>query len=53
MAFSEMVFQHYNINCGVNIARKVKCYISKSKLALSECNEGLFECDSLYGFYAT
>ena len=35
-----MVFQHYNINCAVNIAPKVNCYISKSKLALSECNEG-------------
>ena len=36
----EMVFQHYNINSAVNIAPKVKCYISKSKFAFSECNGG-------------
>ncbi len=33
-----MIAQHYNINSTVNVARKIKCYVSKSKLALSECN---------------
>ena len=33
-----MVAQRYNINTTVNIARKIKCYVSISKLALSECN---------------
>ena len=27
-----------NFNCSDNIARIIKCYISKSKLALSTCN---------------
>jgi hypothetical protein len=36
------VVQRSNINGEVNIACKFKCYISKSKLVLSECNDLYF-----------
>ena len=36
--FSKTVVQRSNINSAVKIACKFKCYISKSKLVLSECN---------------
>jgi hypothetical protein len=37
LAFSKTVVQRSNINSAVNIACKFKCYISKSKLVISEC----------------
>ena len=37
LAFSKTVIQRSNINSAVNIACKFKCYISKSKLVISEC----------------
>jgi hypothetical protein len=39
LAFSKIVVQRSNINSAVNIACKLKCYISKSKSFLSECND--------------
>ena len=36
---SKTVVQRSNISSAVNIASKFKCYISKSKLILSECND--------------
>jgi hypothetical protein len=42
LAFSKTVVQRSNINSTVNIACKFKCYISKSKLVLSECNDLYF-----------
>jgi hypothetical protein len=37
-----------NIDSSVNVAQIFKCYISKSKLALSEYNVTYFECNSFY-----
>ena len=42
MAFSQTVVQRSNINSAVNIVCKFKCYIWKSKLVLSECNDLYF-----------
>jgi hypothetical protein len=36
------IVQRSNINSGVNIACKFKCYVSKSKLVFSECNDLYF-----------
>jgi hypothetical protein len=37
LAFSKTIIQRSNINSAVNIACKFKCYLSKSKLVISEC----------------
>ena len=37
----------------MNVAQTFKCYISKSKLSLSEYNKNLFECNNFYSFYVT
>ena len=39
-----------NFNCSDNIARIIKCYISKSKLALSTCNGVYFSSTTLIVF---
>jgi hypothetical protein len=53
MVVTKTVVQRSNINSAVNIACKFKCYISKSKLVLSECKWSLFHCDSFYSLYVT
>ena len=50
LAFSKTVVQHSNFNSALNIACKVKCYISKSKLVLSECNDLYFIAIALIAF---
>ena len=42
MVFSKTIIQRSNINSAVNIVCKFKCYISKSKLVRSECNDLYF-----------
>jgi hypothetical protein len=39
-----------DINSAVNIACKFKCYISKSKLVLSECNDLYFVAIAFIAF---
>ena len=40
----------FNFNCSDNIARVIKCYISKSKLALSTCNGVYFSSTAFIVF---
>ena len=40
----------FNFNCSDNIARIIKCYISKSKLALSTCNGVYFSSTAFIVF---
>ena len=42
LTFLEMVVQLWNVNSSVNIAQKIKCYISKSKLILCKYNAFYF-----------
>ena len=37
-----MLVQHWSVNISVNIARKIECYMSKSKLILCEWNSFYF-----------
>ena len=40
----------FNFNCSDNIAQIIKCYISKSKLALSTCNGVYFSSTAFIVF---
>jgi hypothetical protein len=48
--FSEMLVQLWKVNSCVNIGRKCKCYISKSKLILCEYNAFYFGEIAVIGF---
>ena len=48
--FSEMVVQLWNVNSSVNIARKIKCFISKSTLILCQYNAFYFSEIAVIGF---
>jgi hypothetical protein len=50
LAFSKTVVQRSNIDSAVNIACIFKCYVSKSKLVPSECNDLCFIAKAFIAF---